>query len=95
MTTNVIVTFTAKPEKLPEFMAIMHGVKSDLPKVEGCISVSVFRDSQNPNAFTLVETWQSEAAHKRHIEGVVSSGGWSHIVGHLACEPSSSYFAAL
>ncbi|MBT0961034.1 putative quinol monooxygenase [Denitromonas iodatirespirans] len=95
MTTNVIITFTAKPEKLAAFTDILQSVKTELPKVDGCIAVDVFNDTANPCVFTLVETWQSESAHKAHIEGVVSSGGWSHIASHLACDPSSSYFKAL
>ena len=95
MSTNVIITFKSKPEKLAAFTEILGGVKAGLPKVDGCIAVSIFNDTQDPCVFTLVETWQSEAAHKKHIEGVVSSGGWSHIASHLACDPSSSYFKAL
>jgi quinol monooxygenase YgiN len=95
VSTNVIVMFRSLPEKLAAFSAIMAGVKNDLPRVEGCIAVHVFNDNNDPCAFTLVETWESEAAHKRHIDGVVSSGGWSHIASHLASDPVSSYYTAL
>ena len=95
LSTNVIITFKAKPEKLTAFREILGGVKTDLPKVDGCIAVSVFNDTQDACVFTLVETWQSQAAHQKHIEGVVSSGGWSHIASHLSCDPSSSYFTTL
>lgn len=95
MSTNVIITFTSKPDKLAAFTEILIDVKRDLPKVGGCLDVRIFSDTQNPCVFTLVETWESEAAHKKHIEGVVSSGGWNHIASHLACDPSSSYYKAL
>lgn len=95
MSTNVIITFKSKPEKLAAFTKILSEVKTDLPKVDGCIAISIFHDTRDPCVFTLVETWQSEAVHKKHIEGVVSSGGWSHIAAHLACDPSSSYFQPL
>jgi quinol monooxygenase YgiN len=41
--------------------------------------------------FTLVETWESEGAHRAHIERVVQSGGWEHIRAHLVSDPLSSY----
>ncbi|WP_395831579.1 putative quinol monooxygenase [Elstera sp.] len=95
MSINVIITFKSKPEKLVAFTEILDGVKTDLPKVDGCISVNIYNADLDPCVFTLVETWRSESDHKKHIEGVVSSGGWSHIASHLACDPSSGYFKSL
>ncbi|MEJ2446142.1 MAG: antibiotic biosynthesis monooxygenase [Exilibacterium sp.] len=56
MSTNVIITFNAKPEKLAAFTEILAGVKEDLPKVVGCLSVRIYNDTQDPCLFTLVET---------------------------------------
>lgn len=95
MSTTVIITFTANPDRLVAFAKILAEVKTELPKVDGCIAVSIFNDVRNPYVFTLVETWHSEAAHQKHIDGVVSSGGWSHIASHLARDPGSSYFKAI
>lgn len=92
MHTNVIITFKSKPEKLAAFAKILAEVKNDLPKVAGCKAVRIFNDVNDPNVFTLVETWASEIEHKKHIEGVISSGGWNHIAAHLACDPTSSYY---
>lgn len=36
MSTNVIVTFQSKPEKLAEFVTLLKQAKNDLPKVAGC-----------------------------------------------------------
>ena len=95
MSTNVIITFKSKPEKLAAFVKILNQVKNDLPKVAGCKAVRIFNDVNEPCTFTLVETWASETEHKKHIEGVVSSGGWSHIATHLAYDPTSSYYKEL
>lgn len=95
MSINVIITFKSKPEKLAAFVKILNGVKNDLPKVEGCKAVQIFNDINEPGVFTLVETWDSEGMHKKHIEGVMASGGWGHIASHLASDPISSYFKVL
>jgi quinol monooxygenase YgiN len=95
MSTTVIITFQAKPEKRDAFAELLAGVKFALPQVDGCMAVNIFNDTKDACVFTLVESWQSEAAHQQHIEGVVSSGGWSHIASHLASDPVSSYYKAL
>ncbi|GAB1267033.1 hypothetical protein NBRC116493_02860 [Aurantivibrio infirmus] len=95
MTTNVIITFTVKPEKISDFVNILNSVKIDLPSVEGCNGIHIFSDSKNNNVFTLVENWDSEDAHKKHIAGVVESGNWDTISSHLEKDPESSYFNEL
>lgn len=95
MTTTVIVSFKVKPEMSKGFEQVLETVKVDLPNVNGCESVQIFRDKINSNVFTLVEAWESESAHKKHIEGVIASGGWEAIASHLECDPSSSYYSRL
>jgi quinol monooxygenase YgiN len=95
MTTNVIITFAVKPDKRSEFLTILSSVKNDLPKVEGCNGVQVFSDKENTDIFTLVENWDSEEKHQKHISGVVESGNWDVIASYLAEDPKSSYFNKL
>ena len=96
MDTNVIITFKSKPEKLAAFINLLNQAKNDLPnKVVGCKAFRIFNDVNEPCTFTLVETWASETDHKKNIESMVSSGFWSHIATHLACDPTSSYYKEL
>jgi quinol monooxygenase YgiN len=95
MATNVIITFKTKPEKLAEFKEILKSVKSDLPTVSGCKGVQIFRSTKNSNTFTLVESWDSEESHKKHIKGVIESGTWETITSHLECDPDSSYYTEI
>lgn len=95
MTTNVIITFTVKPEKQSDFLNILNSVKCDLPKVDGCNGVKIFSSNENNNIFTLIESWDSEEKHKSHIAGVVESGDWDVIESHLSKSPESSYFAEI
>ncbi|ARU55685.1 MAG: antibiotic biosynthesis monooxygenase [Pseudomonadales bacterium] len=89
---NVIITFNVKEDKLASFRQIMDDVKINLPSVEGCDTVTIYNDAEDPKVFTLVETWNSREAHKKHIDGVVASGTWETIAQHLQSDPVSSYF---
>ena len=88
---HLIVTFEASGEKLAAFRQILQQVKADLPQVPGCQAVRIFNSTTNERVFTLVETWESESAHRAHIERVVQTGGWDHIRAHLVSDPLSSY----
>ena len=56
MSTDVIITFKSKPEKLAAFVNMLNQVKNDLPKVVGCKAARIFNDVNEPCTFTLVET---------------------------------------
>lgn len=92
MSVIVIVQFKALAEKQAAFQAIMETVKTDLPKVPGCLGVSVMNDIDDPRRFTLVETWESQDRHKAHIESLIADGSWTGIESHLDDQPSSGYF---
>ena len=95
MSVNVIVSFEAKKEKIDEFNKIMSSVKTDLPKVNGCISVDIFKSSTNEYKFTLVETWESKELHQTHIDKLSKDGAWEMIASHLSKDPTSDYFIAV
>ena len=93
MSVQLIVTFNVAAEKLSAFVQIMQQVKSSLPRVPGCEAVRIFNSTSDPRVFVLVETWESEHAHRVHIRSVIDSGGWDHLRSHLACDPASGYYA--
>ena len=88
---HLIVTFEARSEKLQAFRQILQQVKADLPRVPGCKAVRIFNSTTNERVFTLVETWESESAHRAHIERVIQTGAWERIRAHLVTDPLSSY----
>ncbi len=92
MSVNVIITFVAKKEKIDEFNDMMNSVKTDLPKVDGCRAVVVFRSSTDANKFTLVETWESKELHQAHLDKLTTDGTWDMIASQLSNEPESDYF---
>ncbi len=89
---KVIISFLAKIDKLKEFEGVMDSVKATLPEVEGCNDVQIYRDIEQPGAFTLVESWVSRDRHAEHIDSLVTNGSWEQISRLLQDEPISSYF---
>lgn len=90
-TIKVIITFETKPESSTQFAALLKQISHDLPKVSGCQGIRIFETNNQPHLFTLLEDWDSVAAHQIHIDKVVSSGAWANIAVHLAKDPVSHY----
>jgi quinol monooxygenase YgiN len=95
MSIHVIVSFHALSQKLPAFEQLLGAVERDLPQVECCESARVFCDTTDRTRFVLIETWSSRSQHEAHLQRVLASGGWDHLRSHLACDPTSSYYAEL
>lgn len=92
---QVIVTFKIQPESSSQFSALMRQVRQDLPQVEGCKAVRAFTSHDDPGLFTLLEEWDSVAAHRAHLDAVVASGAWAALESHLAKAPVSCYLREL
>ncbi len=95
MSIHLIITLKAKKSRLAAFTEIMMQVKTDLPAIEGCKSVRIFKNTRNPCTFSLIETWDSEERHKSHLKEFTRSGGWEHMSLHLTSDPVMSYFSEI
>ena len=92
MSVQVIIRFKTLQGKRDAFADLLRSVKRSLPAVDGCKEVKVFLGNECPDSFTMVETWTSESAHQAHLASVIASGGWAHVMSHLASEPQRGYF---
>lgn len=95
MAIKVVVQFKALKDQQEAFETIMHSVSANLPGVSGCQGVEVLKDLDDACRFTLVESWENEAIHKAHIDGLIADGTWAMISGHLAEDSVSGYFQTL
>lgn len=95
MSVNLVISFKVKDEKLQSFRSIMDDVKENLPSVQGCQTVKILNNTENPLQFTLVERWDSKEIHGNYIKGMVSSGKWSVIAEHLQEDPVSGYYSEI
>ena len=88
---HLIIRFDVKQDRLADFLPIMEGVGAAMTSEEGFIAARVYRNSDNPLSFTLVEEWESRALHQRHFEAINQSGAWADILDMLSREPDMSY----
>jgi len=93
MSVRVIVSFNVKNNMQLAFVTLMDSVKEDLPNVEGCLGVDIYRSLSSLNRFTLVEEWQTQALHQKHLAKLSDDGTWEFISGHLSENPESDYFS--
>ena len=55
------------PEKKKESMQILRFLNEPIQVKPGCISCRIYQDVKNPNAFALVEEWESKEDLDKHI----------------------------
>lgn len=92
MSVTFIIHFQVTKDKLGLFSDIMSSVKEDLPKIEGCLGVHVYRNNNEPQQYTLVETWASQISHQQHVKNLIDSGSWESMSALFDNEPSSAHF---
>ena len=95
MSVTFIVNFKVKDEKLSGFLKIMGDVKSELPKTEGCMGVTIHNSINYPSNFTVVERWKSKEYHEKHVKILLDTSAWDRISSHLVCDPVSDYYEAI
>lgn len=90
-----LITFDVNPDNIPKFENLLTSVQADLPKVEGCLNVDIFRhEGPAANRFTLLETWASKSLHQAHVARMQDSGQWANIEEMLAEPPAGHYLLA-
>ncbi len=91
MSVSVIVNFRVKANCTSDFEALLNTVKTQLPKVEGCLGLSVYQNIEESALFTLVEQWDSQQVHQKHLQSTVESGAWESLEALLTEDPCSAY----
>ena len=95
MSINAVVILKAKEDKRGSFEEIMKNSKPKLLASDGCLSVQMFQDNEDPNTFVLIEEWESQEKHKAYFGELIKSGDWDKMSSHLASEPDSRYCSVL
>lgn len=80
MSHYIIVSLVSKENKKEDLKKAMVDLKRNLPKVNGCLSVSIFQDKSNSKNFTIVEEWDSSKSHRTHIDNITKSGDLDKIL---------------
>ena len=86
----VTVTFKPKSDQQTAFETVLQSVKTELPKVEGCLGVRVLKHQNDPSTFLLIEDWKTAELHNAHITRLIESGEWAALEQMLSEPPSSN-----
>ena len=61
------IKMSFSPEKIDEILNILHSVVERTRAVAGCISCSVYLDTENKNMIIFEKKWRSEEDMKRYL----------------------------
>lgn len=95
MPVTVILQLNLKPEHVEE---MLEGLKADLPDTrafEGCLSVSVVRDQQDPAQISLVERWRERGDQEKYLGWRQETGTLEKTAGFLAAPINITYYDEL
>jgi quinol monooxygenase YgiN len=66
MSVRLVIAIDAVPGKADEFARVFEKRCEESRKDAGCLQFEIFRSVSNPDKFTLLELWESEAALDAH-----------------------------
>lgn len=67
----VILRLVVPALRRDETLRAIQAVIGPLQVALGCLSCHLYQDTANPNAFGLVEQWQSQVALERHVRSAL------------------------
>lgn len=65
--TRVLATFVARHNRVEELHALLRSLLAPTHAEEGCLMYDLWRSTENPAKFVLVEEWTSDALLDRHL----------------------------
>ena len=68
MSVRLVVTINAAPGKGAEFARAFQPRCEQSRKDPGCLQFELFQSTSNPDKFTLIELWESQAALDNHAK---------------------------
>ncbi|HVB15646.1 MAG TPA: putative quinol monooxygenase [Stellaceae bacterium] len=68
MAVRLVVTINAAPGKGAEFAAAFKPRCDESRKDSGCLQFEIFQSVLDPDKFTLIELWESQAALDAHAK---------------------------
>lgn len=73
-----IVKLTFKPENIPSFEQIFDESKNRILAFEGCNSVDLYRDIDDPNIFFTYSLWEKEGDLENYRNSDFFREVWAH-----------------
>ena len=66
-TLHVVAHIHARKETQEELRKVLEGLVTPTRKESGCVRYQLFRNNLDPQDFTFIEEWKSDAALEAHL----------------------------
>jgi quinol monooxygenase YgiN len=92
MGVNVILEVQSKPESIDELKSTFKKILPDTRNYDGCISVEVIENQDDPLNIILLEVWVSREHQENYFQWRVETGAVEALGTMLSQPPSIKYF---
>jgi quinol monooxygenase YgiN len=75
MSSNVILTFQAKPDRVNLLLEFLTDLQDDIIEA-GALTASLMQDQSDPASVLEVDVWQSAEEHKSFIKAATAAGAF-------------------
>jgi quinol monooxygenase YgiN len=92
MSVTVLLEVLSKPESIDELKETFKAILPDTRGYDGCISVHVVLNQDDPLNVILNETWESRAHYEKYFAWRAETGALDALSKMLSASPSLRYF---
>ncbi len=92
MTCLVHIEFRAREASVPQLLTWLREILPDTRGREGCVSVAVARNQDDPLAFAFIEQWDSRAHYERYFAWREEEGVLAELAGLIDGEATFRFF---
>ncbi len=87
MSCQVILEFNVKNESIEAARSWLKRILPDTRSFDGCISIAVVQNQDDPTGLVVLEQWNSRQHYERYLQWRTETGVLNELVSMLAGEP--------
>ena len=92
MTCQVILEFRAKPNCIEGVRTWLKGVLPDTRGFDGCMTLYVIQNQDNPTVFVIVEQWATRQHYEKYLAWRTTRGDMNAFGEMMEGEPVIRFF---
>jgi quinol monooxygenase YgiN len=89
------VEFKPKSAELENLRSNLLEASQNLPNIDGCVAAELIEKTDNSSEFVLVEHWQTQTDHARHLKILQENGAFEALSGMCEVPPKAQSFNKL
>ncbi|MEO1889438.1 MAG: antibiotic biosynthesis monooxygenase [Cycloclasticus sp.] len=95
MSVDVILSLQVNPENREELLAVFKAILPDTRTYQGCQSVVVTTNEDDPHNIILLEKWDNRSDHESYMGWRTQRGDIDKLVALLSAPPAISYLETI